>query len=317
MNFLNLHYFLVAAEEMSITKAAGRLYISQQALSRHILTLEKEFGVELFSRAPSFSLTYAGKRLQDAGKKIMEIRRSLDGEMDEILGELRGELRIGVSYTRGQALLPYVLPRYIKKHPLMEITLREDTSEVLSELLTRGDIDLLLSTDPLLPDIADAEPLLKERILLLVPMKFLAALYGDEACRRAAEFSSGVPLKALERFPFILLKRGDRVRTVLDEALYREGVTPNIFLETDNVQTAFALAGRGMGITAYPEMFLNSAFTLFPALLADQVQRFPIAGLAPETLYLGLRRLHPASPAASAFISELKSVISETRLVEA
>ena len=42
MNFTTLRYFLVAAEEGNITRAAGRLYISQQALSGHIAKLEKE-----------------------------------------------------------------------------------------------------------------------------------------------------------------------------------------------------------------------------------------------------------------------------------
>ena len=42
INFLNLEYFLVAAEELNFTKAAKRLYISQQSLSNHIANLEKE-----------------------------------------------------------------------------------------------------------------------------------------------------------------------------------------------------------------------------------------------------------------------------------
>ena len=46
INFLNLEYFLVAAEELNFTKAAKRLYISQQSLSNHISNLEKEFGTE-------------------------------------------------------------------------------------------------------------------------------------------------------------------------------------------------------------------------------------------------------------------------------
>lgn len=50
INFLNLEYFLVAAEELNFTKAAKRLYISQQSLSNHISNLEKEFDIALFHR---------------------------------------------------------------------------------------------------------------------------------------------------------------------------------------------------------------------------------------------------------------------------
>ena len=51
INFLNLEYFLVAAEELNFTKAAKRLYISQQSLSNHIANLEKEFDVMLTRRS--------------------------------------------------------------------------------------------------------------------------------------------------------------------------------------------------------------------------------------------------------------------------
>ena len=54
MNFTSLKYFLVTAEELSITRAASKLYISQQALSSHILKLERELGVVLFDRYPEF-----------------------------------------------------------------------------------------------------------------------------------------------------------------------------------------------------------------------------------------------------------------------
>ena len=57
MNFLNLQYFCVAAEELSFTKAAKRLFISQQSLSSHISRLEEEFGVVLFNRTQP--VTYA------------------------------------------------------------------------------------------------------------------------------------------------------------------------------------------------------------------------------------------------------------------
>ena len=50
INFLNLEYFLAAAEELNFTRAAKRLYISQQSLSNHISNMEKEFDVVLFIR---------------------------------------------------------------------------------------------------------------------------------------------------------------------------------------------------------------------------------------------------------------------------
>ena len=63
MNFTSLRYFLEVVAEGSVTKAAQKLYISQQSLSEHIARLESEYGVKLFERTPRLHLTYAGFRL--------------------------------------------------------------------------------------------------------------------------------------------------------------------------------------------------------------------------------------------------------------
>lgn len=62
INFLNLEYFLVAAEELNFTKAAKKLFISQQSLSNHISNMEKEFDVILFNphHAPDPDLCRSG-----------------------------------------------------------------------------------------------------------------------------------------------------------------------------------------------------------------------------------------------------------------
>lgn len=63
MNLKSIEYFLITVEEMNITKAAERLYITQQALSSHIQRLEDEYGVTLFERRPTFRLTRAGQEM--------------------------------------------------------------------------------------------------------------------------------------------------------------------------------------------------------------------------------------------------------------
>ena len=70
INFLNLEYFLVAAEELNFTKAAKKLFISQQSLSNHISNMEKEFDVILFNRTTPLTLTYAGQALKEKAKQM-------------------------------------------------------------------------------------------------------------------------------------------------------------------------------------------------------------------------------------------------------
>ena len=102
INFLNLEYFLVAAEELNFTRAAKRLYISQQSLSNHISNLEKEFDVVLFNRTSPLTLTYAGQALKTRARELLDLRDETYKEISDIKDFSTGQLSIGVSHTRGR-----------------------------------------------------------------------------------------------------------------------------------------------------------------------------------------------------------------------
>ena len=106
INFLNLEYFLVAAEELNFTRAAKRLYISQQSLSNHISNLEKEFDVVLFNRTSPLTLTYAGQALQTRARQLLDLKDETYKEISDIKDFSTGQLSIGVSHTRGRFILP-------------------------------------------------------------------------------------------------------------------------------------------------------------------------------------------------------------------
>ena len=110
INFLNLEYFLVAAEELNFTRAARKLYISQQSLSNHISNLEKEFDVILFNRTLPLTLTYAGQALKARARELLDLRDETYREIADIKDFSTGQLSIGVSHTRGRVILPEILP---------------------------------------------------------------------------------------------------------------------------------------------------------------------------------------------------------------
>ena len=72
MNLKSIEYFLITVEEMNVTRAAERLFISQQALSSHIKRLEDEYRVQLFERRPTFHLTPEGEQMVFYGRQILE-----------------------------------------------------------------------------------------------------------------------------------------------------------------------------------------------------------------------------------------------------
>lgn len=214
MNFLNLYYFAVVAEELNITKAAERLFISQQALSNHMLKLEKSLEVKLFNRTPGFSLTYAGTRLLYWANQILNIKRQIINEMDDINNHMRGELRIGISHTRGRVFLPKILPDFCKKHPLINVSIIEGNSQQLEEWLLHGRIDLLTGFAPIMLSEVETVHITYERLMLVVPKKFMLSLFPDNHEKMVEKYYQGVDVSAFKECPFLMISTGNRTRTI-------------------------------------------------------------------------------------------------------
>ncbi len=92
INFLNLEYFLVAAEELNFTRAAKRLYISQQSLSKPYFQPGKEFDVVLFNRTSPLTLTYAGQALQTRARQLLDLKDETYKEISDIKDFSTGQL---------------------------------------------------------------------------------------------------------------------------------------------------------------------------------------------------------------------------------
>ena len=257
MNFLNLEYFLVAAEELNFTKAAKRLYISQQSLSNHISNMEKEFGIILFNRTSPLTLTYAGQVLKERAREMLDLRDETYREIRDIKDFSTGQLSIGVSHTRGRVILPEILPYYQDLYPGIELKLVEGNSKELAADLLHGDIDLVIDLLPLSVENVETVPICKEEILLVVPDQVLETAFPGRLDEIRRRLSKSVDLSLLENCPFVLLKKGNRVRTIADEIFTEAQITPKIALETENIETVMALSRRGMGITFYPKMFMS------------------------------------------------------------
>ena len=84
MNLSSMEYFAVLARERSFTKAAEKLYITQQSLSSHIASLEKELGCQLLIRHIPLELTYAGEVFLRYGESICHTQTDMLWEFNDI-----------------------------------------------------------------------------------------------------------------------------------------------------------------------------------------------------------------------------------------
>jgi len=171
MNLRHVRAFVVVAEELSFTKAARRLHISQPPLSRQIQQLEREVGAKLFIRRPQRI------ELTDRGTLLLEEARRLGAIADEFLETAQsvkrrstGVVRIGMSWGLWSGL-NRVRTRYSKDHPDVEITiedlcLRHD-SMTSADAFRRQRIDVAVTRAAVEAPGIDNEPLFDERIVML------------------------------------------------------------------------------------------------------------------------------------------------------
>lgn len=311
LNFLNLEYFLTAAEELNFTKAAKRLFISQQSLSNHILNLEKEFGVILFNRTSPLTLTYAGQTLKKRARQLLALKDETFRELADIKDFSVGQLNIGVSHTRGRVILPEILPAYREEFPNIDLRLIEGNSSELDNCLLHGDVDLIIGMLPFKVENVGTVPLCEEDILLAVSDIVLNHAFPGQVEEIKAQLAQRTDLSLLSNCPFLLINKGNRVRSLADEMFDEAQITPNIVLETENIETVLALAVRGMGITFYPKMFISGRSNY-----GEKIKQYTLMNFysldypkAHGTLGIGFHKDHYMSRAAREFIRVAKERI--------
>ena len=109
MNHISLYYFTVAAEELNITRAAAKLFISQQSLSEHIRKLEKQYDAVFFTRGGRLALTSQGERMRRYAREVLEADRDLHVALRDAGEANRIRLRIGVTSNRAAVFFPAIL----------------------------------------------------------------------------------------------------------------------------------------------------------------------------------------------------------------
>ena len=307
MNFQNLESFTVLVEEKNITRAAERLHVTQQALSGMLARMEAELGSPLFLRRPGFELTYAGKCFLKSAEQILDIQRQTVAAITDTNDNRRGELRIGISHTRGQCILPLLLTEFSKLYPLAELTIYEGNTAVLEEDLNKGIIDVLIGFAPFMLDSAESTPLMDERMFLVVPKALMEKFFGSQVANIVELYDHSRNLSLFSQMPFVLLKKGDRIRTIAEREFAASNIKPIIKLETQNMQTAFCLSAEGMGLTVCPELYLNSPYIVsgtVDSAIRQKVDILPFSGKdSVDTIAIGYNRERYLSKMARDFIN--------------
>lgn len=144
-----LKYFLMVAREENITRAAQLLHITQPTLSRQLMQLEEELGVQLFRRGKySVSLTEDGMLLRRRAQEIVALSEKTKKELQHREEMPAGEIAIGCGETKSMAVLSKKMVSFRQKYPMVQFSIYSAIADDIKERLEKGLLDMGLLTEP-------------------------------------------------------------------------------------------------------------------------------------------------------------------------
>lgn len=236
-------YFDALAREQHFGRAADACAVTQPALSMQIQELEASLGIPLVERTRSgVRLTPKGEEIALRAQRLLNDVRDLIDYAKQSAGILSGVLRAGVIPSVAPYLLPPLLPLLRERYPELELHVRETQTQVLTDELVEGKLDVLLLALPLKhPDIEEM-PLFDDRFLLAVPK--IKKLSGRVRATR----------ELVEGDRLLLLEEGHCLR---DQALTYCGLQQDDSFNTfgaSSLSTIVEMVSAGLGITLLPEI---------------------------------------------------------------
>lgn len=297
MDSNKLTYFVTVATELSFSRAAERLFISQQALSKCISGLENELGAKLFERRPRVMLTKAGHLLLDAAQKILtteyEFMFALRRSQDE------SSLRVGLGGRMREAFfLQGIVSEFRKKNPGITLQIVYEASvEKVESMLMRGELDMRIGyISPDKKKYFCAYVLREDSLYMIVPKSFLKL----HTVNRNSDGS--VNVSDFADMPFVLFPKDTGYRHLIAEFEERTNIRFHPVLESDSNEAMLLMASQGIGITFASDGTIQS-YKKFSPQIFDNVEIFSIGDMCiKNNLALIYPNGYTLSPAAESFI---------------
>jgi len=244
---MNLHQLRFVREAVrqnfNLTEAAKALYTSQPGVSKAIIELEEELGVDIFTRH--------GKRIRGLTEPGRAVLRSVELIMQEIDGLKRigkefaaqdtGSFTIATTHTQARYTLPKVVQAFTQKYPKVKLSLLQGNPRQIAEMVLKDQADLAIATEA----IASADGLIS---LPCYQWEHVVVVPHEHPLLK----SRTVTLEEIAGYPLITYDSAFAGRAKIDHAFQIRDLKPDILLEAidaDVIKTYVEL-GMGVGIIA-------------------------------------------------------------------
>lgn len=244
---MNLHQFRFVREAVrqnfNLTTAAKVLFTSQPGVSKAIIELEDELGVEIFRRHGKRirSLTEPGKRILVSVERILDEVETLRRVGKDFASQDQGNFIIATTHTQARYALPKVLTEFTKRFPKVRVSIQQGSPGQIGELLIHDRADIAIATEGIAntPGVL-ALPGYQWHHVIMVPLSH--PLLNQ----------STVTLEEIAKYPLITYDKAFAGRSKIDAAFAQRNLSPDIVLEAidaDVIKT-YVETGMGVGIVA-------------------------------------------------------------------
>ena len=240
MSDRRLQVFYTVAKQLSFTKAAEILYMTQPAVTFQVKQLEEHFNTRLFERSHNkITLTAAGELALQYAERILNLSAEMETRLGEMTGQVTGALLIGASSTIAEYMLPRLLGEFKGRYPQVQARLTVANSETIEAKLVDHTLDVGLIEAPshqptLMTEVCGEDDL----VAICAPGQSIAVL----------EYAT--PERLAEQ-PYVSREVGSGTREVVDGYFRNNGVEPddlNIVMELGSREAIKGAVEAGLGI---------------------------------------------------------------------
>ncbi|HEY6863132.1 MAG TPA: LysR family transcriptional regulator [Burkholderiales bacterium] len=244
-----LQVFHAVAKQMSFTKAAETLFMTQPAVTFQIKQLEEQYNTRLFERGHGrVALTPAGEIVYDYAERILALSAELDTRLKEMTGRLAGPLNIGASSTIAEFMLPRVLGEFKSRYPDVHARLFVANSGIVEGRVGEHSIDVGLIEAPSHLPALTTEPCFEDELQVVVsPSHPLAKL-------------KSVTPKQLLAHPYVSREEGSGTREFTEIYMRKAGIGESelrIEMELGSPEALKGVVCAGAGFAILSELAIE------------------------------------------------------------
>lgn len=237
-----LSYFMEVARQMSFSKAAQKLNLTQPTLSKMVKNLEDELQVTLFERTTKHvQLTDAGIIVLGEAKEIMRLIENMSSKLSDMMEIKQGRIKIGLPPVIGSLFFPKLLSDFHAMYPQIHIQLYEEGAKRVEKLVDDGSVDFGFAVLPVDENSFDTFPFVKRELKLIV--------YPEHKFAREQQ----VTLGDLRNETFISFIEDFALHDSIREHCIRAGFEPTVAYESSQWDFISEMVANKQGVSILPE----------------------------------------------------------------